>query len=210
MFIFGAVALIIADPIQMNLIDTEILQQLKKGDKAALTVLYNTYWKPLFIASYNLLKNKEICEEIIQDIFIEIWNNRAELEIKVSLKSYLYACVRYKVFSEFRKNKIEQLPLFENLEERFQCDTPETKMMHEELEIHVRKIIATLPEKCKKVYELSRNEQLSHKEIAERLAISTKTVENHITKALRILRISLGTSFSLELVISVLHDYFSR
>lgn len=192
----------------MNLTDTEILQQLKKGDKAALTSLYETYWKPLFIASYNLLKNKEICEEIIQDIFIDIWNSRSELEIKVSLKSYLYACVRYKVFSEFRKNKIEQLPLFENLDERFQFDTPETKMMHQELEIHVKRIIATLPEKCKNVYDLSRNEQLSHKEIAQKLNISTKTVENHITNALRILRISLGTSFSVELVIYVLREYF--
>jgi len=172
--------------------DKEIIQGLKQGDKRALTMLYNDYWKVLYISSYNLLKDKEVCEEIIQDVFIDLWNKRKELEIKVSFKSYLYACVRYKVFAQYRSNKILRVELFEELDKRMQYATPETKMMHKELKQHIKVVVETLPDKCKKVYKLSRNEQLSHREIAEQLGISIKTVENHITNALRVLRISLG------------------
>ena len=79
-------------------LENELIQNLKSGDKRALTTLYNEYWKPLYLSSYNLLRDKEICEEIIQDVFIDIWNRRRELEIKLSIKSYLYSCVRFAEF----------------------------------------------------------------------------------------------------------------
>jgi RNA polymerase sigma-70 factor (ECF subfamily) len=82
--------------------------------------------------------------------------------------------------------------LFEGLDCRIQYTTPETKIMHKELMEQVNLIVDTLPKKCKHIYKLSRNEQLNHKEISEKLGISTKTVENHITNALRVLRTSLG------------------
>ncbi|MFI1745612.1 RNA polymerase sigma-70 factor [Thalassobellus sediminis] len=176
--------------------DNEIIQGLKKDDKRALTKLYDIYWKPLFISSYNLLKDKEVCEEIIQDVFIDIWNKRSQLQIKVTLQSYLYACVRYKVFSEFRKNKIIRVELLEDLDKRFQYATPETQIMHKELKAYIKIVVDGLPEKCQQVYKLSRNENLTHKEIAAQLNISTKTVESHITNALRILRVSLGHALS--------------
>ncbi|MDO5977829.1 RNA polymerase sigma factor [Flavivirga spongiicola] len=180
--------------------DDILIDRLKKGDKKALTELYNTYWKPLFISSYNLLKDNELCEEIIQDVFIDLWNSREKIQIKISINSYLYACTRYKVFSQFRKNKIIRVELFEDLNKRFQYATPETKLMHQELVEQIDAIVETLPQRCKQVYKLSRGEQLSHKEIAEQLNISTKTVENHITNALKILKMSLGHSFSIEIL----------
>lgn len=174
--------------------ENNLLLSLKKGDKKALTLIYDKYWKPLFIASYNILKNKEVCEEIIQDVFVDIWTRRSEIQIKVSLQSYLYACVRYKVFAEFRKNKTIRVELFEDLNNRFQYATPETKVMYKELEMQIARAVDSLPEKCQKVYRLSRNEQLTHREIAQKLNISTKTVENHITNALKVLRASLGNA----------------
>lgn len=188
----------------MNKIDVKILKSLKKGDKRALTELYDSYWKLLFISAHNILKDKELCEEIIQDIFIELWNNREKLQIKISIKSYLYACVRYKVFAEFRKNKVTNVELFEDLNQRFQYATPETKMLHDELVEQINLIVKTLPKKCQEVYVLSRNKQLSHKEIAEKLGISTKTVENHITLALKVLRANLGGLISVELLLFLL------
>jgi len=182
--------------------DIEIMQGLGRGDKKALTVLYSNYWKVLYVSSYNLLKDKEVCEEIVQDVFVDIWNKRKDIEIKVSLKSYLYACVRYKVFSQFRTNKIRRVELFEDLDRRIQYTTPETKIMHDELKDHVNLIVESLPEKCKRVYVLSRNEQLSHKEIADQLGISVKTVENHITNALRVLRAALGQVLFLALFLN--------
>ena len=188
----------------MNITDDEILHRLKEGDKRALTILYDSYWKPLFASSYLLLKDRELCEEMIQDIFIEIWNRRLELQIKVSIKNYLYACVRYKVFTEFRRDKPERVELYDDINGRFQYSTPETRMIHEELEQHVTLVVESLPDKCQIVFKLSRNEQLSHKQIAEQLGISTKTVENHITNALKILRDSLGNVLAVEIILHFL------
>lgn len=185
----------------MSINDRIIIKKLKEDNKKALVMLYDSYWKPLFISSYNLLKDKEVCEEIIQDVFIETWNKRFELEIKVSLKSYLYSCVRYKVFSEFRKVKPLNVEIFDNLNDRFQYVNPETILMHEELRMHLQKIMDILPKKCKQVFKLSRVDNLSHKEIAKKLNISPKTVENHITIALKIFRDSLGKVISIELFI---------
>jgi len=189
----------------MNFKDVEILQRLKKGDKKVLSELYDSYWKALFVSSYNLLNDKELCEEIIQDVFIDFWNSKEKLQIKISIKSYLYACVRYKVFNEFRKSRFKNVELFEELPQRFQYATPETKIMHKELIMQVDAIVKTLPKKCQEVYVLSRNNQLSHKEIAKKLGISTKTVENHITYALKVLRTALGHILSIEFLHYYLH-----
>ncbi len=150
--------------------DTVLINRLREGDTFALTELYNTYWQLLFISAYKIIKDKELCEDIIQDIFMNIWRNREKLEINISLKGYLYACARYQVFNQFRKNKDKiQVEFFSDLDQRFQYATPETQMMHEELVQQLHSIVETLPEKCRLVYKLSREEQLSHKEIADRL-----------------------------------------
>ncbi|MCK0131236.1 RNA polymerase sigma-70 factor [Flavobacteriaceae bacterium F08102] len=170
-----------------------LLQRLSQNDQDALTSLYTTYWEALYISAFNLLKNKEACEEIVQDVFCNIWRNRATLKIAVSLKSYLFTAVRYQTFSQIRKNKkVQHIELFEHLDNRMHTTYPETDLIFEEFVEHVNSIVATLPKKCRKVYQLSRSESLTHKEIADRLEISTKTVENHISKALKTLRLALG------------------
>lgn len=186
----------------MSSSEKTLLKSLQKGNKEALTALYNLYWEPLFLSAYNLLKKREVCEDIIQEVFINIWKNREKIQIKTSLKSYLYVSVRYQVYSHFRKNKDNlHIELFENLDRRFQYATPETKLMHNELLQLINEVVKTLPKKCRIVYKMSREKQLSHKEISERLNISTKTVENHITKALKTLKTAMGSAFSLELIV---------
>tara|TARA_B100000949_G_scaffold234226_1_gene252654 strand:- start:2626 stop:3210 length:585 start_codon:yes stop_codon:yes gene_type:complete len=173
--------------------DQLLILQLRQGEEHVFRKLFDTYWKSLFISAFRVLNDKKICEEIVQDIFIGIWKNRKNLEIKVSLDKYLYACVRYQVFNQLRKNQNNlRAEIFENLDERCTYENPESEVLFKELVQKVDSIVEELPEKCRLVYKMSREEQLSHKEISDRLNISPKTVENHITKALFVLRASLG------------------
>ncbi|UWY28097.1 RNA polymerase sigma-70 factor [Flavobacterium sp. TR2] len=189
--------------------DQILIDRLRGGDELALTELYNKFWQALFMSAYNVIKDKELCEDIIQDIFMNIWHNREKIEIHISLKGYMYACARYQVFNHLRKNKDKvHVELFDDLEKRFLSTTPETQLMHDELVQQLNLIIESLPEKCQAVYKLSREEQLSHKEIAERLNISTKTVENHITKALHTIRFSMGESMSMAMILWLSKNIF--
>lgn len=187
----------------MIIADDEIIERIKAGDKSALTILYDSYCKQLLVFSYNIFKDRELCEEIVQDVFIDIWNRRSEIEIKLSLRSYLYASVRYKIFAELRKGKNVNVELFEDINSRLQYSTPETKMIHDELEQQVRQIIDNLPDKCQLVFKMSRNEELTHKEIAEKLGISTRTVETHISNALKVLKEALGFAFTIEFLLHI-------
>jgi RNA polymerase sigma-70 factor (family 1) len=170
--------------------EKEMLRRLAEGDQGALTLIYQEYWQPLFISAYNIIKDKNACEDIVQEIFLQLWLKRESLQIRESLKGYLLASTRYQVFRYIRKTPARQ-DLFEQLDERLTTPSSEHTLMQKDLNQKIDKIVCDLPEKCQQIYRLSREEYLSHKEIAEKLGISTKTVENQLTIALRRLRISL-------------------
>lgn len=171
--------------------DVELMGRMRSGDDTALKLIYKKYWNPLFSSAYNILRDQQACEDIIQDIFINLWNKREQIEIKVSLKSYLFASARYEVYRQVRYGSVRE-DIFKNVHERLQTPSEYGNIEHRELLSQINSIVDKLSAKCKVVYKLSREEQLSHKEIASQLDISTKTVENHLNKALRQLRISLG------------------
>ncbi|WP_067149778.1 RNA polymerase sigma factor [Pseudotamlana agarivorans] len=181
--------------------DDYLIQLLHDGDELALSLIYKEYWEVMYVAAYNLVKNKEISEDIVQDVFVNLWNKRDKLLVKTSLKSYLYTSTIYKVYDFFRKNKnMIEVELVTNFNEKIQALTPETQLMHKELIQHVESVIDALPEKCKEVFRLSREEGLSNKAIAAQLNISLRTVEGHISKALRFLRMSLSVSLSIDFI----------
>jgi RNA polymerase sigma-70 factor (family 1) len=182
-----------------NLSDSEILVLLKSGDSEALKHIYKNYWEPLYISVHNVLKDSQACEDIIQEIFIKLWDKRDYLEVHISLKAYLFASCRYEVFRQIKAQKV-RLDVFDSLHERLHAPSIYSSIEHKELIQQINSIVAALPEKCREVYKLSREENLSHKEIAQRLNISTKTVENHITKALGHLRNALGGLITVELI----------
>lgn len=171
--------------------DVELMGRMRSGDDIALKLIYKKYWNQLYSSAFNILRDQQACEDIIQDIFINLWNKREQIEIKVSLKSYLFASTRYEVYRQVRYGSVRE-DIFENVHERLQTPSEYGNIEHRELLSQINSIVDKLSAKCKVVYKLSREEQLSHKEIASQLDISTKTVENHLNKALRQLRISLG------------------
>ena len=179
--------------------DNELLEQLREDKEVALSMIFKKYWQPLFISAFNLLKDKGACEDIIQDIFIKVWDRRYEIEIRTSLKSYLFASMRYEVFRQIKLGNA-RVDLFECLDQVFKDLSPHEDLVHKELLAKVDSVIGSLPDKCREVYRLSREEQLSHKEISERLNISPKTVETHITKALKHLRISIKEIVTLQII----------
>lgn len=182
--------------------DMVLVQRLQENDEEALTIIYNEYWEIMFLASYNLVKDRAVCEDIVQEVFISLWQRRAKLEIKVSLKSYLYSSTVYKVYDHFNKNKkMLKDELFDNFESKIETSNPETKLMHQELIAYMDSIVDSLPDKCKEVYKLSREKMLTNKEIAEQLNISQRTVEGHISKALKVLKETLGVAVSIEFII---------
>lgn len=176
---------------QLNVEDIELMDRMRSGDAVALKLIYNKYWNRLYLSAYNILKDQQICEDIIQEIFIKLWNKRENIEIKVSLKSYLFASTRYEVYRQVRYGSVYE-GLFENVYDRMETPSEYGNIEHRELLSQINSIVDKLSTKCKVVYKLSREEQLSHKQIASQLDISPKTVENHLNKALRQLRISLG------------------
>ena len=176
---------------QLKFEDIELMDRIRSGDEYALKLIYNKYWDQLFFSAFNVLHDQHVCEDIIQEIFINLWNKREIIEIRVSLKSYLFASTRYEVYRQVRFSSVRE-DIFENISERMESPSEYGNIEHRELLSQISSIVNNLSEKCKVVYKLSREEQLSHKEIASQLDISTKTVENHINKALHQLRVSLG------------------
>lgn len=178
-----------------KLSDDELARLLKKDNISAFEEIYNRYWSRLYNAARKRINHAEVCQEIIQDLFTSLWLGRKKLRIHATLAGYLLTAVRYKVFNHIekevvRRNYRESLP---DEFHRIDNSTEETVLLND-LNQQLEEEITLLPEKCRRVFELSRKEQKTNKEIALELNISEKTVENHITKALRLLRAGLKDS----------------
>ncbi len=180
-------------PANEGLSDEELLRMLQNGDEQALTLLYRRHWQPLFLTAWQILKDKEACKDLLQELFTEVWQKRAGIQLTGSFKAYLANSIRYKVFRYIRQNPVRE-ELFEQLAERMQSPSPESDLAVKELQARLNALVDALPEKCAQIYRMSREQHLSYKEIAGRLNVSVKTVENQINIALRRLRIVLQYS----------------
>lgn len=180
---------------QPDHIESELLRKLAQGDEAAFTSIYYQYWKLLFSVAANKLDNFADAEEVVQEVFADLWKRREEINIRQSLKSYLAAAVKFQVYNLMYKKHRQRLH-----EQAMQQHTSTTSPIEEQYDLktlqeQLQQTAALLPERCKLVYELSREKGLSNKEIAQTLDISEKTVENQMTKALKQLRTSLKSFF---------------
>jgi RNA polymerase sigma-70 factor (family 1) len=177
-------------------IDNELLRKMAQGNETAFTEIFHRYWKLLFSVAANKLNNLADAEEVVQNVFADLWKRRAAIDIQQSLKSYLAAAVKFQVYSLLHKTYRQR-----HFEQSVQHDASATSHVEEQFDLKVlqeklQQTSAQLPERCRLVYELSREAGLSNKEIARSMNISEKTVENQITKALKFLRTSLKSFFS--------------
>lgn len=165
-------------------------------------MLFKTYYQPLCKYAYSFLQDKENAEEIVQSTFLLVWEKRETLEIRTSVKPYLYAMVRNACLNVIKHEKIKQKHAGEEiaLAERSH-DSVNHLVASNELEQRIKLAMEELPEQCRLVFKLSRFEELKYSEIAEQLNISVKTVENHMGKALRIMREQLRDYLPLILLL---------
>lgn len=169
--------------------DKTLINRIRDDDRLALNALFTSYYQNLCTFANTYLHNKEEAEECVADVFVNLWKNRKNLSIDKSVKAYIYSAVKYAAFAACRKRNpasddIDTLPdmLFE------EPWGTEQVVLQTELEQQVDMAIDTLPFRCRQVFLMSRIESLSYKEISHILSISEKTVENHLVKALGILR----------------------
>jgi RNA polymerase sigma-70 factor, ECF subfamily len=169
-----------------------LLQKLKEGDIRALEVIFNQHYGNLCRYLLLLFKNQLLVEHIAQDIFVYLWENRQSIEIKSSLESYLYSAGRYKALNQVRNaNRRATLNQFIAETQTNEEKTSDSILELKELEQIINDAISTLPERCQKIFRLSREEDMSYKEIAQMLNISVNTVENQMAIALKKLRVIL-------------------
>ena len=174
--------------------EEELLDKLSGGDQKAFDEIYKRHWSSMYRAGRRILKDHDAVMDVLQEVFIWIWKNHEQLSIR-SLKPYLHAAVKFKVANYIRDGKIRS-SLFEEIEN---IEEPgalsENSLEVKELQQVIADFTKTLPEKCRQVFLMSRQDQLSNKEIAKELGISVKTVENQMTTALKKLRLSLARMF---------------
>lgn len=175
-----------------KLSDEKLSILLFKGDSGAFEEIFNRYWLKLYAAAFKRVKSREVAEEIIQDLFTLLWTKRESIQIHTSLAAYLFTSVRYMVFNHIQKEIVR-----ENYKDSFQaasifCDnsTEETVFLNELIR-NIEKEVKYLPPQCRSVFELSRKENKTNREIAEVLGISEKTVEGHLSKAIKQLKVGL-------------------
>lgn len=171
-------------PIYNTLDDKDLLELLRENNTHALAAIYDRYWTKLYLQAYNVVRDRYISEDIVQEIIVQLWMKRTTLEIKY-LEAYLYTAVRYQVFKVIRSYKvIESL----KAEEILSVNDADQMLMKKDMQNLLDEGISRLPVKCREVFQLSRKDHLSTKEIAVRLGIAPKTVENQLTIALKRLK----------------------
>jgi len=187
-----------------KLSETELTELLQQDSLGAFREIYVRYWKALYGEAYKRLKDKDQCEEIVQELFAGLWNKRMALQIDGTLGGYLYKSVGNRVIDQYRREMVraKHRELFKAVYSEADHST-ENAIMLKDLEQSINLAVGQLPDKCRSVYELSRVEHKTNKEIAEYLGISEKTVENHLTRALKKLRVSLGNYYVLLLFLLI-------
>ncbi|HLO57771.1 MAG TPA: RNA polymerase sigma-70 factor [Bacteroidales bacterium] len=167
-------------------IDRFLWSRVKSGDKEAFGILFEKYYALLCLISKRYTCNMVTSKEIIQALFVNLWDRKKELDISGSVKHYLYQCARYNSIRYLQKER--KSIRFDFMSENAELDAEfHDHIEYAELQEKIVRTIDALPEQCQKVFKMSRFEQLKQSEIADRLGISIKTVETHISKALRLL-----------------------
>ena len=169
--------------------EKQIVLKVIEGNHEAFAQLYDMYAERIYYFALRFMISKEDAENITQEVFVKVWETRDRLDVNLSLSSYLFTIAKNTIFNLHRK-RVNELAYLEHLGNYLESNQVrlENEIIFRDIQDHLEKLINELPPQRKKVFELSRKQGLSHKEISEQLNISEKTIETHIRLALKTLR----------------------
>lgn len=168
--------------------EKELIILLKNGDEKAFTTLYRLYWSKVYNFSRLYLSSITEVEEVVQEVFVKVWDTRDFLRADDNFKGYLFIITRNLIFNQFRKSFNENAYKLTVLSAAMDYYDMEDELSAADLKEFIKRMVGELPPRQQEVFKMSRDEHLTYKEIATRLNISEKTVERHINEAIKFLK----------------------
>lgn len=182
--------------------DELLVKLLRVGEQEAFEEIYRRYWQKLLRSAQFKIRSKETIEEILQDLFISLWEKRERVVIE-NLEAYLNTSLKYLIINQIKKQILQEKFVEYSLKKNELTDDVDESVAFNELSVAIEKAIGQLPEKTQQIFRLNRLEYKSVKEIAVLLETPERTVEYHITQALRTLRIHLREFITLSMLLSL-------
>lgn len=187
--------------------DEMLVRSLQAGDGHALEEIYRRYSEKLFFAALKKVRSKEVAEELVQKLFVSLWEKRASLNIQ-RLEVYLQSAVRYQVINYIKSTIIRERFLQHSKQTMTEGeDSGESRLLLQELSIAIDDAINKLPRKTREIFRLSRYEKWPVKEIARFMNLSEKAVEYHVTQSLKFIRLRLKDYISLLFSLLIIFSY---
>jgi RNA polymerase sigma-70 factor (ECF subfamily) len=181
--------------------DQQLLFKLNQNDEESFVSIYNRYWSKLYAIAFNRLNSKQSAEDVVQEVMITLWQRRNEVNIR-NLEAWLSTATRYSVFRQLARYGSQKIVSINAVPEASYDQGFDSGFLDKMLKEQIHR----LPERCKLVFQYSRNHGLSNKEISGELGISEKTVEKHITRALQKIREKLSQVIQIMLIL--IFQYF--
>lgn len=173
--------------------DMELTDLLKSGEEGAFTEIYNRFSGLLYTYSYKLTKDTDAAQDLVQELFIALWDKRETIAFNTSLAGYLYTTVRYKFLKQVAHEKVKLVYADDFISYMAGgSDAVVNYISDKELLLEVEKLVAHLPKKMARIFIASRMEHRSHEEIAEEMKLSEKTIKNVMSQAVKNLRLKIG------------------
>ena len=192
-------------------LELDLFRKIQQGDQNSFKSVFDQHYQGLCNYARKFLDDMDTAEEIVQDLFVRFWEKRADMELSTSLSSYLYRSVHNGCLNYIKSQNVRSQHRA-NVEASSQDghqDFEDTYATHE-LSERIANVIESLPEQCRKIFKLKRQENLKNREIAEKLGISIKTVEAQMGKALKILREKLKDYAIAILLLAWILDYLFK
>lgn len=174
--------------------EADLLKRLQAGEESVFEVLYDQYFSALYVHAYNKLRDREVAKDIVQDLFVTLWEKRASIPINKSISSYLYISVRNRTLDYIAKERskekyLDTLVDFIEAKHSFTDHRVREKMLEEQIE----SVLDSLPPRLKEVFQLSRKQHLTHRQISEKLNLSEQSVRSYVKDALKVFRTKFGS-----------------